>query len=1524
MKKRTKHIVAGIVCALLLLAAAPLLIYVPPIQQWVVREVAAIASSKTGMDISVGHVSLRFPLDLQLDDVTVVQQGDTVADIRQAVVDVQLLPLLKQQVVLNRLEVNDARINTLDLISDTQIVGRMGTLAVSPSQADWSRGDVSLSEALLRDADVKVLLSDTATVDTTSTPVDWRIALGQCTLENVSCAVSLPGDTTTVSIAVDKAVATRGDLDLANSRYAVGTLDWQGGTFAYDGNVRPRALAGLDYDHVSLSDIRLAVDSILYEDPVTRLNIRSAAMKDQSGLEISELHGPLTFDERGVRAPGLTLKTPHSTVYAKADVDYSVADSVGAGQMHLDLDATVGREDLQAVLADRLPRQWPSWPLTVKGRVDGNIDEARIDGLLIDLPTVLHAEASGTASHLTDTDRLLADLDMKVSAPDADMLLSAAGLSTADVKLPKGLSMEGTVKAEGPRYTADVALRQKSNEARLKGYYDTKADAYAADADIRRWTLQQGEVAKDLGRLDLEKTQFKVKGSGTDFLSKKTWLEGEGSIGHLEYGDYHIDNAHVMTTLNNGRAKADVSMQNALIDGSFCLEATLEKNHDIQVSTHIVQADMYALGLADRQLQMGLTGDFKVSTDLDKNHKLSGLIKDIYLRDSVNTFHPEALGILLTARPDTTYARLQNGNFIVKMDASGPYDRLFSQLTALADTIKSQNRQRTINQPMLKQMLPTMRLYVTSGNKNTLADILKASQNIEFHDLLVDLTASPEKGVNGQAHLYGLNADSTRIDTVRVTLKDSDHGLTYQAQVTNNRKNPQFVFNALLDGHLYEHGLKAGLRFFDRDGRMGLRLGATATMEEGGVRFTLMPNRPTIGYELFTLNDDNYLFLRNDLKLQANIDLKADDGARILVYSEQQDSTLLQDFTVSVNQVDLDKLTSALPYVPRLSGSLQGDYHLMMDRKKQISVASDMSIRQMAYEGSPMGDLSAEFVYLQREDDTHAIDGYLMRDGQSIASFTGNYRNKKVTDGNEHLEGTVTLERTPLMLVNGFIPDQLLGLEGYANGTLDINGSLSQPNINGTVTLDSAYLVSQPYGMRMRFGDTPVSISQSKLVLDNFQLFAYNENPLSITGNIDFSNTSHATADLRMRANDFQLINAKQTARSLAFGKAFVNFLAVVRGPLDQLKMRGKLDVLGSTDLNYLLLDSPLSTDNQMDELVKFTDFNDSTQTVVQRPAPSGLDMDLSISIDQGAHLKCGLNPDQTNYIDLFGGGDLRMRYSDSDDLQLTGRYTLNSGQMKYSLPIIPLKTFTIQDGSYVEFTGDPMNPTLNITATERTKATVGMEGEQTRSVAFDCGVVITKTLNDMGLQFIISAPEDMSVSSELNAMAAEQRGKLAVTMLTTGMYLADGNTSGFSMNSALSSFLQGEINNITGNALKTVDLSIGLDNTTDASGQMHTDYSFKFAKRFWNNRLKVQIGGKVSSGSEMQGQNQSFFDNVTMEYRLSPTSNQYVKLFYNQNVYDWLEGYTGEYGGGFIWKRKLDHWWEIFGVSSNTNSKQP
>ena len=1474
VKKKTRYILLGVLAALLLLCASPLLIYVPPVQQWLVGQAATMASEATGMSISVERVRLRFPLDLSAEGLLAVQQGDTVAHVGRATVNIAWRPLLSGEVRVEELEVEDALLNTLSLISDVQVSGRVGRLALAPGGVHLNTGRVDLSGATLSDADVTVLLSDTAAVDTTDTvPTLWRITFDQVAIERSRVAVHLPGDSMLIGVEAGLLQAGDGDIDLGEGRYAVNSLVWQEGAFTFDLPFEPYTRdmnhpALLDYSHMQVSGIDWAVDSLLYQSPTLRMKVAHAAMRDVSGLDITELRGDVTIDDRSVTVPWLSLKTPHSNVAGKAYVDFSVADETNPGRMDVDLEAALSKNDL-IHFVDTDAHALPEWPLSVKATMSGNTSHATFQVQQLSWPTMI----------------------------------------------PQGITAQGELGIAGQRYTADITARQASGTVRAKGWFDQTTTAYDADLTVSRLNLHSFLPGTKLKTIDARVT---ARGAGTDLFSPATRLDAEGTISHLGYDTLNIDNVTLRAYLKQGRLMTDLTVCNDLMDGSATIDATLKRpNLDISPSNvNIQKLDLFGLGVTEVPLTIGLNGDFEMSSNLSDTHRLSGLVTDIYLRDSVRTYHPEKVGLLLKATPDTTYVRAQSGSLIIKLDGSGPYERLISQLTTLSDTIGSQLDRRVIDQAALKRLLPTGRLYVSSQQGNPIANMLKAGMNTDFKDLLIDLTASPQSGVNGKIDILGLNADSTLIDTIRVTLVDKpNHGLTFQARVANNRKNPQIVFTALADGLLQEHGASMGLRFYDSDGELGLRLGAKAEMETGGLRFHLLPSRPTIGYREFTLNEDNYLFLQNNLRLLAKVNLLADDGTGIRVYSETQDSTLLQDLTVSLNQFNLGLLTAALPYVPSITGTLDGDFHLTMDEKRQISVASDMGIRDMNYEGSPMGHIETEFVYLQREDDTHAIDGTLMQNGREIALFQGDYRNKKVTNGQEHLDGNLTLLRTPLSLVNGFIPDQIVGLEGYAEGDLSVVGSLSSPDVNGEIYVDSAFLVSQPYGIRLRFDNDPVRIQQSKILLENFTVYGNNnDTPLNIMGDIDFHDLSNMTMDVRMRASNLMLINAKRTSKSVAYGKAYVNFMAVMRGPLSQLRMRGKLDVLGTTDLTYLLLDSPLSTDNQLDELVKFTDFNDTTTVAtVSRPTPQGLDMILMISIDQGARLKCGLNPDESNYVDLTGGGDLRLIYNNTEDLRLTGRYTLNSGEMKYSLPVIPLKTFNIQEGSYVEFTGDAMNPTLNITATERNTASVGEEGMQSRTVAFDCGVVITRTLNDMGLEFIIKAPDDMSVSSELSTMTAEQRSRLAVTMLTTGMYLADGNTSGFSMNAALSNFLEKEINNITGNALKTIDLSVGLDNTTDASGTSHTDYSFKFAKRFWNNRLKVQIGGKVSSGSEVQGQKQSFFDNVSMEYRLSPTSNQYVKLFYNQNVYDWLEGYTSEYGGGYIWKRKLDSLWDIF-----------
>ena len=1514
MKKRLKYIVVAAVITVIAIMALPLLVYVPPIQNWLVQQVTEIASEKTGYDITIEHVDLSFPLDLGVDGVTVSQQGDTIADIRRAVVGVGIMPLLNGDIAVDKLELQEAHINTLDIIPDVQVKGGLGLFSLSPSKIQLSNSHVKLGDALLSEADITVLLNDTAAVDTTeSEPLLWLIDVNKISILKSQFSIHMPGDSMLIAVGAQQMIANNGRIDLAAGHYGIEKFQWQQGTFAFDMPYEPRMEPGLlDYFHIDMSNINWDIDSLLYASPITKMNVRHAAMKDICGLNISELKGAVALDDKSIQLLGLTLQTPFTNIYTKANVDFNVADSLNPGQMDITLNAQLGKQDIAWFYQDKMIDKLPEWPLQLKGETKGNLQHLLLDIQQLTWPTLLEANARGTIDNMLDMNNLKADVGLYAKTYNLQPLLSAFEVPTTDVKIPYGLTVDGNIKADGPRYTTSLMAYEGKGTAKLSAYFDAKMMKYDAQANVNSLDLSHFLPTSNLSLLT---SHFSIDGKGTDFLQPSTWLNADVNVDHLGYDKKNLDDIKLTVNVKNRHTMIDMRSCNAYADGSLCMDATLKKEdkHDwihSTLSMEMSHLDLYALGITPDPLTIGLAGDFEVNSNMDDSHKLSGLIDNISLRDSMKVYRPEKVGILMNLRPDTTYLRAQSGSLIIKLDASGGYQPLAQQLSELGDSVVSQFNRRVIDQMSLKKMLPNARLYLSSGRDNPMSDFLKSVANTDFKELLVDINTSPITGVNGNAHIFSLNADSTRIDTIYVTLTDKpNHGLTFQSRIANNRRNPQFVFTSTIDGLIQEHGISLGVRFYDDKNQLALRLGSKVEMEDHGLRFHLLPKNPTIGYRVFTLNDDNFLFLQNNLRLQAKVNLLADDGTGVRVYSEDQDSTMLQDLTISLNRFDLDKLTSAIPYVPHITGILDGDYHLMMDEKKQISVASDMQIKEMTYEGCAMGNLSTEFVYMQREDDTHAVEGSLAQNGREVGTFSGNYRNKKVTGGHEEIDGTLSLMRAPLNLLNGFIPDQIIGFEGFAEGEMSVKGSLSKPIVNGEVFLESAYLLSQPYGVRMRFDNDPVRIQQSQLLLENFTMYGYNDNPLNMMGNIDFSDLDHMTMDLRMRATNYQLINSKQNAKSIAYGKGYVNFYAIMNGPMDHLKMRGRLDVLGTTDLTYLLLDSPLSTDNQLDELVKFTDFNDTTQTIVQRPAPGGLDMDLRINIDPGTHVKCGLNPDLSNYVDLFGGGELRMIYNNTDDLRLNGRYTLNSGQMKYSLPVIPLKTFNIQDGSYVEFTGNAMEPTLHITATESTNANVGQEGEQTRSVAFNCGVSITGTLNNMGLEFIIEAPEDYTINSELSAMSTEQRSKLAVTMLTTGMYLADGNTGGFSMNSALSSFLESEINNITGNALKSVDLSVGLNNTTDATGQSHTDYSFKFAKRFWNNRLKVQIGGKVSSGNEatqQNGQQQSFFDNVSMEYRLSPTSNQYVKLFYDQNSYDWLEGYTSKYGGGYIWKKKL------------------
>jgi hypothetical protein len=377
------------------------------------------------------------------------------------------------------------------------------------------------------------------------------------------------------------------------------------------------------------------------------------------------------------------------------------------------------------------------------------------------------------------------------------------------------------------------------------------------------------------------------------------------------------------------------------------------------------------------------------------------------------------------------------------------------------------------------------------------------------------------------------------------------------------------------------------------------------------------------------------------------------------------------------------------------------------------------------------------------------------------------------------------------------------------------------------------------------------------------------------------------------------------------------DFLARVSGTMNDLSVRGMVSVLGNTDMTYVMADTPLSIDYRLEDIVTFVDFSAPPDTSTVREARSfmGMDLNMQLVVEDGAKFNCEFSADRQSYVNVQGGGSIVMTYTPEGVLNLQGRYTINEGEMKYTLPVIPLKTFTLKNGSYIDFTGDPMNPTLNIAATERTKASVSSEDGSSRSVAFDVGLKITNSLSNMGLEFTIEAPEDLTIQNELAGMSLEEKNKLAVAMLATGMYLSDSNSSGFNAGNALNNFLQNEINNIAGRALDTsVNVNVGMEQNTRDDGSTRTDYSFKFSKRFFSDRLNIVIGGKVSSeGNDTGNESGAYIDDVSLEWRLDKGGTRYVRIFHEKNYDNLIEGEMIENGAGVVLRKKLDKLSELF-----------
>ncbi|SHF84382.1 Family of unknown function [Bacteroides luti] len=1493
-KKWLKWIGITLLSPLILLVILLVLLYLPPVQNVLKNQFVKYASRETGMHISIDRIRLSFPLDLAVHEVSVISSKDTLLIADKMIVDLGLRRIFHRELRVDDITLSKVFVNSSNLMEGMRIRGKVGKLYLCSEKVNLKREEALVTDALLKDADLKLSLIDTTKEkkEKPSKPFRWKIFLQRLQLRNVAFHMDQPADSLRLTANVNGAVLTNGKLDFMRRLYKLRHFSVEKASFNYDSGAGEPS-KGFDPSHLALRDISITVDSFMKQDRELQASIKRVSLWDRSGLSITSLTGRILADNRAIRIPAMLLNTPHSEVNLTAKADWLFVENPDKGSFESSVVSNIGKQDVLLFvggLSKQFSDSYPFRAITLRALVQGNKKSIRLSRFSAVLPGSFSLASVGEMRNLSDKQNRSGQIKFQMDAKNLDFMANLIkSSSNGNVRVPLNMKLQGQASMKGERYLAGLTLTEDKGTVKADAEYNMANNSYNAKVSVDKLQVNHFLPKNTIYSLT---ASFDAAGEGTDFFSAKTKLNGGFKLQELQYDKSTFTGIDLKAKLQNSLAEVVLKSESRLLKMDANLTALLHKKlTKSELTMYVRDIDLYRLRFIKHPL------------------------KD-----------PIAFTVNASTNSGETSLELHSGDMELSLNSRIPIKNFIKEATNLSTIITKQIQQKRLNHQELSEAIPSAQFSFMAGKKNPLSEYLAFSK-ISFQDASVNLTSTQKEGLAGGAQLHSLQVDSVLLDTVRLAIRQDTAGIHLHAGVINNKFNKQYVFQAYADGVVQDDNAEVMLKYLNAKGETGADLGIRAQLEEGGVSYNLFPDQPILLFRPFKLNKDNRIFIDKENRVTANLDLQDKNGMGLFVHSVEN-AEAQQDIIGELRNLDLKEVVQSLPYLPDIGGILSAKAEYIQ-KNNRFQVIADAGILKCMYENQLVGNMNLQATYLPVEKNVHQLEAKLGYNGREVLVADGTYH----AEGEGTMKVLATLKAFPLGVANAFIPDGMAKLSGALNGEVALEGSTQSPKINGGFKADTSSVYIPQAGARLRLDEKEIKVTDNKLVFDNYHIYAVGKNPLNIVGTVDMKDLQQMRADLKLTANNYQLFNANRTKQSLVYGKLFVDLNTTIRGPVDALVMRGNMRLLGNTDATYVLKDSPLTVQDRLGDMVTFVNFADTLQPPKEKPKKvslGGLDMLINIQVEPAVRLKADLSPDRQNRVELEGGGDLSLQYTPQGDMLLYGRYTLSGGLLNYTLPVIPLKEFAIKEGSYVEWSGNMMDPKINFKASERLRASVTGENQTSRQVNFDVSVSIKNTLKNLGMVFDLEAPEDMTVQNQLSSMSDEERSKLAITMLVSGMYMPQGITSsgtggGINVGSALNNFLQGEIANIAGSALKKVDISFGMESYDEASGKgtgKRTDYSYRFAKRFYNDRIRIVIGGKISTGETVE-EKQSFIDNISLEYRLDNSGTRYVKLFHNKNYQSLLEGEIIETGVGVVLRKKMRRLGELFIFKSNKDKKE-
>ncbi|RPA69716.1 translocation/assembly module TamB [Cyclobacteriaceae bacterium YHN15] len=1332
-----------------------------------------------------------------------------------------------------------------------------------------------------------------------------------------------------------------GNVDLVHTKVAFTNSDGK----IKKGQFNPDAIL-LDY-------LNFSAHSIFLKEDKAGLSIDDLIFKEGSGLTVKEFQSQLTLEEKGIKIKNFQAHTGKTSLNFDLELAFSDLNALiqTPEKAAIDLNLKELKTDASEALYfspelgdDPYFKELMANGISANGKIKGDVNQLLIPGLSLNY---------GMQTSLTFSSAVLVnflDLEtMRYEFPLMELVTRSEVLrpftADRDYNFPEDIKVELSAKGGLQDAIANLLITTTDGNIRLNGNLDSNG-LYSLESALSLENLDLGKIMNipDLAPMTLSSH---ISGSGSGLYDVEGMLTLD--IDQLTWKENDFSALELQLMARDTLAELSMAFKEDYFDFVLEARASLDSlNPGLDFNLVIDKMQTKEMGLTSKDI----TGKIKINGLVDGT--LDSLSANLSIFDSYFYYEQRAYPMgeftfNAIISDDNTEFRIDSDfmEAFLKMDAS--IEQLITSLTNYLEEINTGITQSAELSDF--QAEGNLWFHPTPFIDKLLVDGIEEMDTL-FFDLDYD---SRQKTFSSRVDLNKVLYKGALLDSFFVDLKGTGNSIQLETAFNKLTAGPV----DMPESHLlasYQRK-KLDFEFFSKDNQGPIidvfnHLDFSSDtlyyhVDPKGLIFNRetwdVPEDNLVAYTPGFLGFENFMFSKN---------------GQHITFSNTLEKIEEDHIGVSMGNFELNTLLGFLnPYTPLFSGNANGEL-VVINPFEALGLIADLNVQEIEIIDIPFGrlDLLAEAKSLQEYDFSVSL-----KEGMVDLDMTGAIQ---TDDLKSNLDMRLDLHALKVELLELLSEGEIKDAKGIITGSISLSGEIQSPQYQGELNfVESSFVVSQ-MNNRFDFPNENIKINNSGLSFTDFSIQDEQGQVFTINGKILTDNIADIGFDLKLFAENFQLLNSSRADNDLFYGKALVDLDLQIGGSFGLPEINARIKVNRGTDLTLILPEDQL---NYLERtgIVLFVNHEDPYDIIYQREAEivakgiQGYDITANLQIDPQTIINIIVDERTNDNLRVQGQADLNLLMNPNGDISLSGRYEVRSGHYELNLFGLVNRRFLFAQGSTIIWTGDVLDANLNITTiynvrtspAELMQAQLSGTSTDTRSqfrqvLPFMVYLKINGELLQPDISFELDMPEENRGSFDGNVYSMIQQvnqrddelNKQVFSLLVLNQFfpmMGNDGSSGGSVNLAKSSasqILSSQLNTFSDRIFGDTGFSLDfdLDTYTDyqtGAAEDRTQLNVAAKQRLMDDRLIISVGGQVDvDGGSQQAQQQqgnTVFGDVSLEYLLDERGRWRVTTFRKNQFESVIDGQLIITGISVIFTKEFNSFLELIKRSEEEKSKE-